>query len=86
MTSIAMDLEAPTKRMPKISRDEALARLAQVKLEQLQNRLSAEHPIFKAITYEDLVRSASLRTLILDYDLTLFRQDPKPIGSFQREY
>ena len=86
MNSIAIDMEAPTKRMPRISRDEALARLAQVKLEQLQNRLSAEHPIFKAITYEDLVRSVSLRALVLDYDLTLFRQDPKPIGSFKREY
>ena len=38
------------------------------------------------LTLEDLRRSKSLRTLILDYDLTLFRRDPAPKGSFERTY
>ena len=78
--------QQPIRMVPQISRHEAIARVALAKLERLQSRLSAEHQIFKTVTYEDLLRSPSLCSLILDYNLTLFREDPKPLGSFERTY
>jgi hypothetical protein len=42
--------------------------------------------VIKNVTMEDLRRSQYLRTLILDHDLTLFRLDPTPLGSFKRTY
>lgn len=38
------------------------------------------------MSYEDLVRSRALRSLVLDFNLKLFGDDPKPIGSIEREY
>lgn len=38
------------------------------------------------MTLDDLRRSQSLRTLVLDYDLTIFRSDPAPLGSFERKF
>ena len=48
------------------------------KLNMLRETLSAEHHIFALVTYEDLVRSVSIRSLILDYDILHFRSDPNP--------
>ena len=56
------------------------------KLEKLRETLSAEHSIFKNVTYEDLVRSVAIRTLILDYDILHFFSDKSPLGSFKKEY
>lgn len=39
-----------------------------------------------SLTMEDLRQSKNLRTLILNYDMTLFRNDPAPKGSFERTY
>jgi len=38
------------------------------------------------VNYDDLVRSATLRSLVLDFNLKLFRDDPNPMGSFERDY
>ena len=73
-------------RITRKSREEQLANLALTKLEQLRGRLSAEHEVLWSITFDDLVRSACLRSLVLDYDLTLFKSDPKPLGSFERKF
>ena len=69
-----------------ISADEHEARLAMARIEQLRGKLSGEHGIFRFLNYEDLVRSRELRSLVLDFNMKLFGKDPKPIGSFEREY
>ena len=38
------------------------------------------------MTYEELVRSRQLRSLVLDYNLSLLASDPKPVCSFERQY
>ena len=38
------------------------------------------------MNYDELVRSRELRSLVLDFNLSLFQQDPKPVGSFERDY
>ena len=83
-----MDKSTPTyKTVPaKLSVNEEHAKLAFTKLQQLRERLSNDTDLIKNVTMEDLRRSQHLRTLILDHDLTLFRSDPSPLGSFKRTY
>jgi len=81
--------ESKVEVAPKAARrtkDEQEARLALARLKQLESSLSLEHEIFKVATFDDLVRSKNLRSLILDYDGKLLRMDPKPRGSFERKY
>jgi len=70
----------------KLSLNEEHSKLAFTKLQQLRERLSNDTDLIKNVTMEDLRRSQHLRTLILDHDLTLFRSDPSPLGSFKRTY
>lgn len=54
------------------------------KIKSLRGKLSKDHEVFK-LTEEELVLSSAICGFILDFDITLFKTDPNPVGSFQRE-
>ena len=60
--------------------------MAYAKLCQQQEYLSSEQKLVHSLTLEDLKQSPKLRSLILNYEMTLFKNDPKPVGSFERTY
>lgn len=67
-------------------KNEEHAQVAFAKLQVLRERLSENHAGVSKVSLSDLRRSPNLRSLILNYDLNLFKDDPKPLGSFERTY
>ena len=51
------------------------------KIKSLRGKLSKDHEVFK-LTEEELVLSSAICGFILDFDITLFKTDPNPVGSF----
>ena len=49
-------------------------------------RYSSKNRLIGGLTYDDLLRSPNLRSIINDYDLAILQAEPTPQGSFERKF
>jgi len=69
-----------------ITASSANVNLAWAKLERLRQAFGADCKMFKKVTKQTLIDSPTLRTFILDYDMTHFLNAEKVPMSFERKF